>query len=107
MNWKKLLKISLREKLIFIIILILISFVSYNWTMFDYTASDGPKGIGFPFAFYIGGGGLCFDTTTKQPITCQFIFDYKMFIVDFIIWLVISFGLAFSSIRVYNKVKKK
>jgi hypothetical protein len=96
-----------RKSAIFILILIIVSILSSGWVAYDYTSSDGPKGIGFPFAFYVGGGGLCYDPLTTRPITCPFTFDYKNFFIDFIIWISISLALTFSINLVYSKFKKK
>jgi len=44
-----------RRKIIFIAaVLLAVSVTSSNCVMFDHTPYDGPKGFGFPFAFYIG-----------------------------------------------------
>ena len=75
--------------------------------MYDYSAFDGPKGIGFPLAFYIGGGGLCYSEVTKTGVVCPFNFDYKIFVIDIVIWIIISLALSFSIFWVYDKYKKK
>jgi hypothetical protein len=35
-----------------------------------------------------------FDSIIEQPATCPFIFEYRFFIIDFIIWIAISFVLS-------------
>jgi hypothetical protein len=91
----------------FVMILTTISIVSSNWVMYDYTASDGPAGIGFPFAFRIGGGGLCVDMITHKSGLCGFNLDYHLLIIDITVWIVISFALSFSIIRIRGKPQKK
>jgi hypothetical protein len=106
MNWKEF-KLNRRKTITLVIVLIIVSLISSNWLLYDNSASDSPKGIGFPFAFYIGGGGLCPDKNVPQGVICPFNFYYEFFLIDLIIWVAISFCLYFLILSVYNKIKKK
>lgn len=95
-----------RKSVVFSIVLLVVSIISSNWVLYDHTPYDGPKGIGFPFAFYVGGGGLSYDPVTGQIGVPPYTFEFKIFVIDLLIWIAISLALSLSIIWVYNNARR-
>ena len=57
-------------------------------SLYDQYSYDGPKGFGFPFAFYVGGGGLAYDPAIGQIGVPPYIFKIETFVLDLLIWMV-------------------
>jgi hypothetical protein len=80
-----------------------ISLLLSRWLLYDQTPYDGPKGFGFPFAFYVGGGGLAYDPAIDQIGVPPYVFKIETFVLDLLIWMAVSLVVSVSIIWVYDR----